>query len=501
MDASHEAGVARVTIDHFNLTAEEISRLWAAQDKYIDLLESSLGKATQREQKMMSKLLKKKQELFEITAKLEKLKGSRVSELGLSEGGWVCNKCYCQALRKKDICQIPSCPASNKSPENIKRVCNSCFRSFDKSMPKSVALCSSRKMLVKKSKKVRLYSILKPRKSDFDYGTKGCPSVDQSGTDTATETEEEQSGSQESGVFTKPPSVDQSETDTATETEEEQSGSQESEVSTKPSSVDQSETNTAAETEEEQGGSQDSEVSTKFSPSLSKEQSPSPLKCEKSNRTRSLSTQTLVSLYSNTGLKGVKLSEEEKKQGALLFYSSPITYKLLRSFSNERYPCPRTIQTYVEGFRCSFGINEEMFFLLSQMIQTLIEIDRNVALVFDEIALQPQTEYSQHLKMRLPPAKKAMVVMVRGLRKSFKEVIFYDFDRGMDMNLLVELIKQVERAGAAVRAVTLDMGNQTLLKECKVNCINVKPYQSFIFLCFLILGIARSLLLFPPEQC
>ena len=201
------------------------------------------------------------------------------------------------------------------------------------------------------------------------------------------------------------------------------------------------------------------------------------IKCEEPHRTRSLSTQT--------GTTGWKYSEEEIKQGALLMYSSPKTYKLLRSFSNERYPCPSTIQKHVQGFRCCFGINQEMFFLLSQKLQTLLEIDRNVALVFDEIALQPQTDYSQHLKMRLPSAKKAMVVMVRGLRKSFKEVVYYDFDRGMDMELLVELIKQVQRAGASVRAVTLDMGNQTLLRECKVN-INVKPYQNFIDSCFLL---------------
>ena len=207
--------------------------------------------------------------------------------------------------------------------------------------------------------------------------------------------------------------------------------------------------------------------------------------------TRSLSTQT--------GTTGWKYSEEEMKQAALLWYSSPKTYKLLRSFSPQRYPCPSTIRKYVQRFRCCFGINQEMFFLLSQKLQTLLEIDTNVALVFDEIALKPQTCYSQHLKMRLPPAKKAMVVMVRGLRKSFKEVIYYDFDRSMDMELLSELILQVERAGASVRAVTLDMGNQTLLKECKVN-MNIKPYQSFIYLCFLNLGIPGILLLLQPKQ-
>ena len=46
------------------------------------------------------------------------------------------------------------------------------------------------------------------------------------------------------------------------------------------------------------------------------------------------------------------------------------------------------------------------------------------------------------------------------------------------MELLVELINQVERAGASVRAVTLDMGNQTLLRECKVN-MNLSDMKEF----------------------
>ena len=130
MEASHEVGVVSATIDHLSMTAQEMSRLWADQDKYIDLLESRLEKGSQREQRMMSELVKKKQKLYEMTAQWEKLKASRVSELGLSEGGWVCNNCYCRALRKKDICQIPSCTAGNKSPDNIKRVCRSTSFSF-----------------------------------------------------------------------------------------------------------------------------------------------------------------------------------------------------------------------------------------------------------------------------------------------------------------------------------------------------------------------------------
>ena len=64
----------RVTIDHFTMTAQEMSRLWADQDKYIDLLESRLEKGSQWEQRMMSELVKERQKLYEMTAQWEKLK-------------------------------------------------------------------------------------------------------------------------------------------------------------------------------------------------------------------------------------------------------------------------------------------------------------------------------------------------------------------------------------------------------------------------------------------
>ena len=187
----------------------------ASNEASVEGRPGKLSILSQREQLLMSQLFKKKQELLEMRAKYEKLKTARISELGLSADGWVCSQCVCVGLKKKDICQVPSCKASNKSPENIKRVCTSCFISLTKAVPKSEAAGNIKKNPIKKRKKIRLYSILKPRKTfpkSTNNATKVCPS----------ETEEDHCGRQDSEVFTKPPSVDHSETDTATETEEEQ---------------------------------------------------------------------------------------------------------------------------------------------------------------------------------------------------------------------------------------------------------------------------------------
>ena len=232
-----EADFVRVSIDHFELPAQEISRLWALQEKYIDLLESKLRRASQQEQLIKAKLLNHKKELAEKMSQLDKLKVSCVSELGLSDDGLVCNKCWSQGLKRKDLCQFPSCTSLSMSPAKIKRVCNSCFNQ------------------VKKSEKVHLFSILKPVKpnptsnpTDHDhcYFTKVCPTLDQS-------------------------------------------------VQTDSSSL-------------------------------------SVLESINSKEMRSLSSST------QTGTTANKYSKELMRRALLLIYSSYKTYKLLRSFTDEKYP-------------------------------------------------------------------------------------------------------------------------------------------------------------------
>ena len=182
--------------------------------------------------------------------------------------------------------------------------------------------------------------------------------------------------------------------------------------------------------------------------------------------------------HSKKSSKARKFSEDEIKKGSLLMFSSLKTYNLLRTFGDGRYPCPRTLRRHIQSFRCRYGLNEEMFFVLHQKLATVPEADRNVSLVFDEMDIQPKTQYSSHFKERIPQSKKALVLMVRGLRSGFKEVVYYNFDtlmmreRGkaaVDLEFLEGIIHHVENAGGSVRAITLDMGNKTILSECKVN--------------------------------
>jgi len=80
-----EGGLTRLVLDNFDMTAGEMSRLWAEQEKYIDLLESRLregeekvrGETSRREQMLVLRLTGKEQELQEMTAQIAELKSAQ----------------------------------------------------------------------------------------------------------------------------------------------------------------------------------------------------------------------------------------------------------------------------------------------------------------------------------------------------------------------------------------------------------------------------------------
>ena len=56
--------------------------------------------------------------------------------------------------------------------------------------------------------------------------------------------------------------------------------------------------------------------------------------------------------------------------------------------------------------------------------------------------------------------KKVQVVLLRGLTDNWKQVIFYDLDRIMNIKLLNSLITMCEESNGNVRGIVCDMGNQ-----------------------------------------
>ena len=62
----------------------------------------------------------------------------------------------------------------------------------------------------------------------------------------------------------------------------------------------------------------------------------------------------------------------------------------------------------------------------------------------------------------------SFIFLYRGLVYPWKQIIYYDFDKTMDQNLLFSIIRQCEDRRANVRGIVCDMGNSKLLKQLKV---------------------------------
>ena len=81
-----EGTVVRVVIENFNnnMTAREMECLWKQQELYVDMIERKLRegeeeawrRTSQREHKLITRLIKKDQELLEMTAKVARLEAS-----------------------------------------------------------------------------------------------------------------------------------------------------------------------------------------------------------------------------------------------------------------------------------------------------------------------------------------------------------------------------------------------------------------------------------------
>ena len=77
-----EAEVSRVVLDNPEASAEDLTKMWAEQDKYIDLLEARLREkgrtdTSRREQLLVMRLTAKEQELQEMAAQIAELKAAQ----------------------------------------------------------------------------------------------------------------------------------------------------------------------------------------------------------------------------------------------------------------------------------------------------------------------------------------------------------------------------------------------------------------------------------------
>ncbi len=166
--------------------------------------------------------------------------------------------------------------------------------------------------------------------------------------------------------------------------------------------------------------------------------------------------------------KRVQWSEEDIVKGLMLRSLSKKSYQHIRKKKIFPVPSISTLRKWVTRFDCSPGILDNVLVMLKKQISC----DANEKLklgvfCFDEMDFKKKFEYHQKTDRIFGPSKKVQVGMVRGLCGNWKQPVYFDFDSPMRENLLLEIIRKIEKNGIEVWAMTCDSGpsNQALLKQ------------------------------------
>ena len=171
--------------------------------------------------------------------------------------------------------------------------------------------------------------------------------------------------------------------------------------------------------------------------------------------------------------KGRRWSYKENILAVSILKRSPRSYAFLRSL----FPLPsrRTLQSLLSTVQFRKGINAHVFSVLKDSVQTMSDKDSMCCLMFDEMSIGEHLHFNQKSDCtegfedfgghgrtsRI--ANHALVFMLRGLRKRWKQPVTYYLTRGstkgeMIVNFLLKVLDACHNAGLVVVATVCDMG-------------------------------------------
>lgn len=120
-------------------------------------------------------------------------------------------------------------------------------------------------------------------------------------------------------------------------------------------------------------------------------------------------------------------------------------------------PHPTTLQRWCRRIDMNEGILKTAIDFMRRA--TDLEADDKIAVLsFDEMKVLETYEYDAVNDVVREPAKYVQVVMARGLRKSWKQPVFYGFDCQMTPELMNKIIMEMHNAEFTVVAAVSDLG-------------------------------------------
>ena len=162
--------------------------------------------------------------------------------------------------------------------------------------------------------------------------------------------------------------------------------------------------------------------------------------------------------YILSGIPVTKWSDEDISRALTLHNLSPKAYRYLRDVCKFPFPCRSTLSRWVSKINVEPGVLQSVLTLLQQKATTMPEFERLCAISFDECSVSQEWSYDKKADVFHEAKSKVQCVMLRGLTNSWKQLVYYDFDKDMTKQILFDLIMRIEATGFQVVAMVNDLG-------------------------------------------
>lgn len=183
--------------------------------------------------------------------------------------------------------------------------------------------------------------------------------------------------------------------------------------------------------------------------------------------------------------KGRRYSDAERKFALALYYQSPRAYKFLSKLF--RLPCVGMLHLWLRKINIKAVWNHASLMLMQNKAKKMRDSDKLCGIVFDAVHLQEHlsynsvtdtvegTEYLGELGTSNKVANYAIVFMVRGLRRKWKQLVGHFFYKGALKTstlkaMLISAVQRVQQTGFIVKFVTCDQdgSNRALFKALQM---------------------------------
>jgi len=174
---------------------------------------------------------------------------------------------------------------------------------------------------------------------------------------------------------------------------------------------------------------------------------------------------------SRKGKKGRRFTVDDKVFALALWKRSGRAY----NFLSESFvlPAKTTLNRFLQNVKISPGINDQVFQNLENVAKKMKAVDKHCILMFDEMSLSAHLHYNEHLDViegfhnlgdgntRPDFADKALVFMIRGLARRYKQPVGFTFPstciKTAELSALItEVVKKLTSSGFKVMATVCD---------------------------------------------